>query len=275
LRNNLHRFQLIHTIRRYLKLWWTFTQMSWMADMEYRTNFVLRIFGEVGWYAGQLSIFEVLFLHTSTISGWDVHGMRVFMACLFLSDALYMIFFEANLDQSFNLIRRGDLDLYLTKPVDSQFMVSFRKISTSYIFNLMGALTYLVWAIRGLTTTVTPLLLVNFACLMFFGFVILYCVRFMFICLMVVLQDAGSIFFVWYQLYRLATRPDSIYPFYLRVLVMTVLPVAFFASVPTRTLTEGFNLPLTIASPAMAGLMLVLSRWVWERSLRRYASASS
>ena len=78
-------------------------------------------------YVAQLSVFEVLYTHTSTISGWDVHGMRIFMGCLFLVDVFYMILFMENMDTMSSLIKRGDLDLYLVKPIDAQFMVSCRK----------------------------------------------------------------------------------------------------------------------------------------------------
>ena len=60
---------------RYFRLWLSFFKMSWMADLEYRLNLVVRVIGEFAWYAAQLSIFEELYHHTSTISGWDVHGM--------------------------------------------------------------------------------------------------------------------------------------------------------------------------------------------------------
>src|ERR1700722_10994019 len=112
---------------RYVHLWFAFLKMSWMADLEYRLNILIRTTGEAGWYVAQLSLFEVLYTHTKTISGWDVHGMRVFMGAMFLTDVLYMILIMDNIEGVFSLVRRGDLDIYLTKPVNSQFMVSFRK----------------------------------------------------------------------------------------------------------------------------------------------------
>ena len=76
---------------RYVRLWFSFLRASALADFEYRMNITVRIFGEVIWYATQLSVFEVLFTHTQTISGWDVNAMRVFMGTLFLVDNMYMM----------------------------------------------------------------------------------------------------------------------------------------------------------------------------------------
>lgn len=263
------------SMKRYLQLWLHFFKMSWMADMEYRLNMVTRILAETGWYLAQLSVFEVLYMHTDTIAGWDVHGMRVFMGTLFFADILYMILFLENLEQFFTLVRRGDLDLYLTKPVDSQFMLSMRKVATAYLINLVLILGYLIWAIRELPQPLTTMQILLFFLLTISGLAIVYAVRFMFSTLIIVLQDAGNIHFLWHQIFRLATRPDPFYPFYLRVFTMTLLPVAFFASVPSRILVEGLDWSLVAGSLALMCVTLYVSHLAWNKALRLYSSASS
>jgi len=216
-----------------------------------------------------------LYTHTSSISGWDVHAMRVFMGTLFLTDVFYLIFFIESLDSMAGLVKRGDLDLYLTKPVVSQFMISFRKVSVVYVFNLLLILAYLLWGIRQLPGSITWMQVLSYCVIVVSGIVSLYSMRFMFATLSVLLHDAGNIQFVWYQLYRLGTRPDPIYPPGLRLIVLTVFPVAFFASVPARVLIEGIEPRLLLAAPVLAVGLLFLSHLFWERALRQYSSASS
>ena len=96
----------------------------------------------------------------------------------------------------------------------------------------------MTWAILHLGHPVTIGQIAGFATLIIFGFVILYSLRFMFTTLTVILQDAGNIHFVWHQLQRLGMRPDVVYPYYLRVMVMSIFPVAFFNSVPSRVIIE-------------------------------------
>ncbi len=260
---------------RYLKLWCSFLKMSAMADLEYRTNIVARVIGEFGWYTLQLSVFEVLYTHTTSISGWDVHSMRVFMGTLFLTDVVYMILFAENMDNIAAMVKKGDLDLYLTKPVNSQFMLSLRKVSISYFINLICILVYLFWAIHRLSTPVTVPQVGGYLLLAVCGVVIVYSCRFLFATLSVVLQDAGNMQFVWHQIYRLSTRPDPIYPKILRALVFTLIPVAFASSVPARILIEGVDLRLLAAAPCVAAGFLWLSHRLWNRALRHYSSASS
>lgn len=258
---------------RYLRLWLEFLKMSLMADAEFRLNIIVRFIGEFFWYVAQLSVFEVIYLHTNTLYGWDVNAMRLFMATLFLVDCLYMIFFQENLDRAFQLVRKGDLDLYLTKPVHSQFMITFRKIGTPYIFNFLIISGYIIWAIQQLTTTWPQI--VAYVLLVVCGFILLYSIRFMFVMITIVLQDAGNIQFIWYQFYRLAMRPDFLYPFSLRMIIFTVLPVAFFSSVPSRILIDGLDWRYLVTAPTLAFGAFFLSTVLWKRALRFYSSASS
>lgn len=249
--------------------------MSWMADMEYRANIVVRVISEFFWYGMQLSVFEVLYLHADQIAGWTVHDMRVFMGTLFVGDVLYMILIQENMDHLWSIVRKGDLDLYLVKPVNAQFMVSCRKISVSYVVNLFLVSGYLTWAVLRMPRPVGAAQVISFVVLIALGLVIGYSLRFMFMTIMVAKQDAGNIHFVWHQLHRLATRPDPIYPGFLRILVMFVFPVAFLASVPSRILVEGLNWRLQLGAVAVTVILLYLSHYFWEKALKHYSSASS
>lgn len=262
-------------MRRYGRLWLSFLRASALADFEYRANISVRIFAEFIWYATQLSVFEVLYLHTSTIHGWDVNAMRVFMGTLFFVDNWYMVLFSENMETMSSMVRKGDLDLYLTKPVDSMFMITCRKVSVAQLVNVALIGVYLLWAVPRLGHPVGALDFLAYGVLCVCGLVIYFALRFLFVMIVVLLQEAGNIQFVWHQLFRLATRPDAIYPGPMRLLVMTVLPVAFLASVPARALVEGASLHLFLVAPVLAIGLVLLAHVLWGRVLRRYSSASS
>lgn len=260
---------------RYLRLWLQFLKFSWMADLEYRMNFVVRVIGEFFWYAAQLSVFEVLYTHTGTLHGWDINAVRVFMGTLFLVDGLYMIFFHENLEHLSSMVRKGDLDLYLVKPINSQFMISCRKVSSFYFVNLALVLTYLSWGLSRLPNPIGWAQVVGFAVMVVCGLLIYYSMRLLFGMLAIILHEAGNIQFVWYNLFRLGTRPDILYPPYLRMIIMTAVPVAFIASAPSKILVEGLNGPLLLHAVVLASCLFTLTAFLWKRVLRQYASASS
>lgn len=246
-----------------------------MSDLEYRMNLLVKFVTDVIWYLAQLMVFEVLFRHTRTISGWTVESTRVFMGVLFVTDALYMMFLAENLDHMSDKVRKGELDLLLVKPVNAQFMLSCKKMAPTYAANLFLGTIWLIWAIHQLPESI-PLprlltLIVTIPC----SLAISYSLRFFFSASALILTRAENVTYVWYQIYRLGTRPDTIYPQWLRYTVLTILPVGFLASVPARLVLETSNIWLFAGTIGVATAALYLSTRYWNFVVRSYSSASS
>ena len=80
---------------------------------------------------------------------------------------------------------------------------------------------------------------------------------------------------VWFQFYRLATRPDVIYPRMFRYIVLTIVPMGFIASVPARLVVTEFS-PWFAVSVAFVGVgAWWVSQKYWAFAMTRYSSASS
>ena len=154
---------MFKTIAKYASLYSAMFKASLIADLEYRANFLTRIVTDIFWYIAQITTFEVLYNHTTHIGDWNVKQMRVFLGILFIADALYMMLLHDNIENLSEKVRKGDLDLLLTKPVNAQFMLSLQKASSAYVGNLtMGGLCVestgairLVSASRPIGATVT------------------------------------------------------------------------------------------------------------------------
>lgn len=262
-------------LRRYFHIFVGFFRASAMADLEYRLNLVVKIITDIIWYAAQISLFEVLFSHAKSISGWTIDSTRVFMGVLFLCDSLYMFFLSENLDRLTEKVRRGDLDLLLVKPVNSQFMLSFQKMSPAYIGNFLMAFGWLVWSLSRLPEPAPLSRLLILLIAIPGSAAITYSLRFFFSATALIFVRAENINYIWYQLYRLGTRPDTIYPQWLRYMVMSFLPVAFIGSVPARLILETPDLGLVVATIVIPLTTLYLTTRYWRFTLKFYSSASS
>lgn len=262
------------TLMKYLALLRSFFKASLIAELEYRFNITARILTDIMWYTAQLSVFEVLFRHTSHLNGWSLGETRVFMGLLFITDALYMMFFSENLDRLGEKVRRGDLDLLLVKPVNSQWMISFQKVSIAYIGNLAIAIGWLAWSLNQIENF--PWIRVPWMLLTIpISLTIVYSIRFMVSSTALYFTRAEAVNYIWYQVYRLGTRPHDVYPKALRYAVLSFIPIAFLASVPAQIiLGKSGALPL-ILGVLLAITLLKLSTVFWRRGLRSYGSASS
>ncbi len=263
------------TVQKYAALMWSFFRASAISDLEYRMNLVGKILTDILWYAAQLSVFEVLFRQTHSIAGWKLETIRIFMGMLFFADSFWMLIFQENLDKLSDKVRKGELDLLLAKPVNSQFMLSFQRFSTPYIFNIFVTASYLAWAITKLPDAF-PLwrlgfLVISVPC----SLAIIYGIRFFFSASALIFTRAENINYLWWQFYKLGTRPDAVYPPWLRFTILTIIPVGFIASVPARLLLEPPSLPLIAGSILLAFAFVFISTRFWRFALRFYSSASS
>ncbi|HEX4926271.1 MAG TPA: ABC-2 family transporter protein [Bdellovibrionales bacterium] len=261
--------------RKYISLFWAFARASFAADVEYRVNFGMRILTDIFYYISQIAVFEVLFRQTETLGGWSIGHARIFLGILFVVDAVWMILFSENLDRFSEKVRRGDLDLLLAKPVDSQFIMSFQKIGTAFIGNLMIAVGWLVWSLSVFDGDVPLSRLLWLVVLIPCGVAIMYMNRFMFSVTALVLTRAENLQHLWHQFHKLGTRPDTMYPIWLRYMVLSVLPVAFIASVPARAILDAPDYRLIAGAVVMAFLCILLTKIVWKFALKHYSSASS
>lgn len=265
------------TIKKYLALFRSFFFVSLIADFEYRLNVVVRMFADIMWYAAQISVFEVLFGHTNRLGGWSIEETRVFLGILFLVDSVWMLLFSENLDRFSDKVSKGDLDLLLTKPVNSQFMISLQRSSTAYLTNMVISLSWLGWSyykfaqLHALPIWRLGLLLLLVPC----SLTIIYSVRFAFSASALYLTKAENLNYVWYQVYKLGVRPDSIYPTWLRYVILSLVPVGFIASIPSQVLLGTKEIYFVGLSIILATLAIGATTLHWRWALKHYVSASS
>lgn len=259
---------------KYLGLLKAFFIASTAAELEYRMNILLRILGDIIWYLTQIIMFEIIYANTQNIAGWTLDETRVFLGIIFISDALYMIFFHENINIFSEKIRKGDLDLLLTKPVESQFFISLQLVSITYIPNLLIAMGWLLWSYSRLAdpsywNLLWLLLLVPCSTL------VVYATRFMFATMALFLTRAENVQYLWYQIYKLGHRPDSVYPSWLRYLLISAIPMAMVASLPARIVVKNESPWLALWAIIATALFLWGSHLFWKYGLRNYTSASS
>lgn len=260
---------------RYLLLLTAFVRAGFIADLQYRANIIAQILTDLCWYLAHIALFEVLYRHTPTLGSWSIEDMRIFFGVLFLADAIQMILTSEGLNQFGTLVVSGNLDLLLAKPVNSQFMVSCQKISSSYIINALVVLAWLTFSLVDRTGEFSPLLLAISIYVSTAGAVILYGFRFSFAAFALIFVQSDNLQYVFYTLFRLASRPYSIYPRTFKIILMTVIPLAFIAGIPAEILIS-WPAPGKLIILSLAALLtLLLSTCLWRIAVRRYSSASS
>ncbi len=247
---------------------------SFIADLEYRANFFSRILADIFWYIAQIVTFEVLYQHTDKIGDWNVKEMRVFLGLLFVIDAFYMIIIHENLENISEKVRKGDLDLLLAKPVNSQFMLTLQKANTAIFGNLLLGSGWLIYSLSGLdhfNYYKLLWLIILLPC----SLVVIYSMRFMFSASAVIFTRSENLQFLWWQVYRLGMRPDSMYTPYIKYVLLTLIPVGVIVSIPARALLNPPDLQYLLWPLILVPILLYGTHRFWNFALKFYSSASS
>ena len=122
--------------------------------MTFRGNFIIEVVTRVFWFGAQLVLFDIIYSHVDAIRDWTRYEYFAFMATAMLINAIVEALFMPNFANFSELIRTGNLDFALLKPIDTQFLVSFERVNLAMVKILSLALgldeSQSGWVLAGL-----------------------------------------------------------------------------------------------------------------------------
>ena len=276
------------TLRSYLRVLATFARNSLVRDMTFRSNFLLDAVTSTAWVLMNLAFYVLIFTYTPMIgagTGWGKFEYFLFFSTGLIINSLVQAFFMTNADELSDLIRTGGLDFILLKPMDTQFLVSLRRIEWSSLGNLVVGLVLGSYSLFQLHYLPGPTQLALYAVYVGCGVAIYYSLMIAMAAAAVWMGRNLTLFDFWFYLTNFARYPMEIYegpwgdP--LRRIFTFVIPILIVINVPARILVRPLR-PETTADwmlPAYAlfatAMSLLFARWVFQRALAGYRSASS
>ncbi len=271
----------------YSRVWLTFFRNSLVREMTFRGNFLITILTRTFYFAANLVLFEIIYRQVPDINGWTRWEYYAFMATGMLINALVEAFFMPNCANFSELIRTGNLDFALLKPIDTQFLVSFEKVEIAMVGQVALSLAMLAWSLTELhlwSELGTPaglLRIVGYFALVGCGVTFFYSLMIVLSATSVWLGRNQGLYDFWFYITIFARYPREIWTGSMTAEVIQdsftyVLPILLVVTLPARVLVKATENPLFVGLCfASAVIGLVLSRIVFQASLRGYRSASS
>ena len=265
----------MNKLKKYLKIYFIFLKNCLSREMEFRWHFFLHNFVSLSWAAVTMLSFFFIFSHTNVVQGWTLEQMMLLSATYYLFDRIFDGFFDINFQLFSQIVNSGDLDLILTKPISSQFCISLRKVSFNGIFNNMLMLAIIFYLVRKYFWPVPIINILSYFLLLLIGMIIIYSLWFSSLLLVFKLGRVGNINHLFRPIYQICKIPVDVVGPVLKPLFTYVLPLAFVATIPVKSLI-GTPIPLLIIYGMMAAIILFyLSHRLWLSALKHYSSASS
>jgi viologen exporter family transport system permease protein len=266
-------------MRRYLRLLGALSRFSLLRELAFRTNFLAKISVEVLWLGVLILFYKTVFGKTSNVAQWSEAEYLFFLGCYYALEGLIETLFLDNANEFADLVRSGDLDFFLLKPIDEQFLISCRNIDWSTAANVvMGsalmliALVQLEWQFDLLRLM---LFLLMFAC----GVALAYSFLLMLTSTSVWFMRNQSLYELWWLFTSLMRYPREIFNNSWALVIgrffTFVVPVLIVVNIPANVMVRALDWRALAAMLVATTALLWLSRRVFRAALRRYRSASS
>jgi ABC-2 type transport system permease protein len=261
----------------YLKLIDQFIRASVQEEVSYRANFWINLLHSLLTLAtGVLGVY-VVFGQIQTLHGWTFAGTMAVLGVYLTVQALRNLFIGPSLDALAGMdgeVWSGNLDFTLIRPVNIQFLASFRRWRLFALFDLLLGMGVLVYAMIRLNQAISVINWLEFLLTLLCGAGILYAILLAFSAL--VFWSPGVMFmWIFDGVFQLARYPMGLYPGWVRLVLTWILPVGIITTIPAQALTGGLSLQVLAITLLMAVILIVCASIFFRSALRRYASASS
>ncbi|MBI5404845.1 MAG: ABC-2 family transporter protein [Candidatus Kerfeldbacteria bacterium] len=260
---------------RHLQLLRKFVATSVVAEMEFRSGFVVLIISEILQDVITITLFTVLYGSITTIADWTYPEALLLVGTFMLLTYITHGLFYRNFARVSEYVNEGRLDLLLTKPVDTQFMMTTRYTAVADLFNIVPALIVISYAVSRLDQAVTVTAIAGYLSLIILGVAIIYSLWFAISLLAFWLTQIDEIQELWNGLFDYSKYPRQIFDGGVKILFTFVLPILTIVSFPTEFFLGRIGGSALIYNLGLAVGLAIGTRWLWRIGLRRYSSASS
>ena len=259
----------------YLRIWLASAKYSIVRTLMFRADFFIWAAVELFWMSVNLLLIAVIYQHTRSIAGWNEYQMVLLVGTAMLIQRLLMGFFWSSLFEMARNVRTGNFDFFLAQPGHPLFMASTRKLDPDSLANTLVAIGVVAFAAHRLHLHPSAVDIILYGALILAGLVIHYSALVLTMSLSFWLSSAQGIEGSYFTLFEFSRLPRAAFRGLAQFLFVWLLPVVVVSNAPARTLLDGFQAKWVLWVGALAAGWFAVAVLVFNRGLRRYASASS
>lgn len=264
------------TIKRALRIHRIFIAQEFKRMMEYKGDFIV---GVISFFLVQLSnlmFLWIVFSRIPNLMGWSVNEVVFIYGLSLIPKGIDHFYFDNLWSIGFFIVRKGDFDKYLTRPVNTLFHVLTEKIQIDALGELIMGIALVCVSVPGIQADwdvfriLAMILMIPFITLIFTGVkTITASVAFW-------TKRSGNVIYMFYMVSDFAKYPASIYSRLVQNVITYIIPFALTSYYPALFILKGENPLFNLGMPVLASVVLMgTGIFVWHRGIRAYESAGS
>lgn len=262
--------------RYYLKIFCLLFKLRLQDVMAYPGDFFLTALATGSYTMAFLFFMGVVFSKVPQVAGWTFDEMLLFFAVNQFWFYIFWALFGDNLHHLFaEAIRTGELDLKLSKPINTRFLTSIFNPDVTIVPSILYAVGILVYALGRVEVQLTFVGMILFILLFVNSLFLTYNLSFLFACSAFWVMYPQRLMGFLFEIVDFSQYPRQIFSGFWLFVFTFVLPVTLITYLPASVLFNLLELKLVLIGVLISVVIFLLSQWVWRQGLKRYSSASS
>lgn len=254
--------------------------------MMFRGNFLINVITRAFWFCAQITLFEIIYRNVDTINDWTRPQYFAFMATGMLINSIIEALFMPNCANFSEMIRTGNLDFVLVKPIDTQFLISCEKMELAMVNQSLLALGLLTYSLIQIGEPISAAQVAAYVCFVGVGVAFFYSLMIAMASTSIWLTRNQGLYDFWFYITVFARYPRSIYNGvdarrleFSEILQGTftyAVPILLVVTVPARIIANGLSdWHYPVIGLVSSSVGLIVSRMLFKWSLRSYRSSGS
>ena len=225
-----------------IRLAFNYLRIGIMNEFQYRANLYIQILQTFIALATGLIGLNLVFDQTSQLGGWGKADLLAVMGVFTMTGGFIRAAIQPNMERLMDEIREGTLDYAITKPADSQLLVSVREFRLWQLVDVVTGAIVLIVALAQLNWLVSIWSVLGFFSALVLGAIMVYSFWLIITSTAFWFVRVNEIANLFEGLYAAGRWPVDIYPNWLRYGLTFLVPVAFAVTVPASAITGRLTL---------------------------------
>jgi ABC-2 type transport system permease protein len=261
----------LHTLR----LLNAFFKINLQMILAYRADTAVNLLLEVLGLAWELLSLNIIFNNTQTLAGWNLGELIALLGVFHLVNALMFVLIWPSTEKFNQSVRDGTFDYTLLLPADSMFLVTFSRMVIWRVWDIVLGAVLIIIGIQMSGIATTPLNLVSFLVLSVSGTVILFSLWIVLIAATFWFTKFDNNVTILQALLDTGRYPSMVYPFWLRIIITFIVPIAVATTIPMQALRGDLTLVQVILFFTISVASYLVATRVWKAGIKKYSGASS
>lgn len=258
-----------------LRTMWLFLKVGVLNELQYRVNFFVQLLQSLILVGTGLAVLALVYSNTEELNGWNKYELLALLGVQIALGGLIRAFVQPNMQRLMEDVQEGTLDYALTKPEDSQVLVSVRQFRIWQVMDVVSGAILIGVGLGGVESSVGVADAFAFAGALVVGALMIYCFWLVITTVAFWVVRMEHVLELFEGVYQTGRWPVGVYPGWLRYTVTFLVPVAFAVTVPAEALTSRLDWSTLVLSFVFAAVLFAATRWFWRFGLRHYSGASA